>query len=79
MVDVPLVLIQVVLFDVVVYLYVFQNLQFDLAHILFSMANLARTASQFFINLLFIFTLTMTMYSFFRALGALCASLDVGK
>jgi len=23
--------------------------------------------------------LTMTMYSFFRALGALCASLDVGK
>jgi hypothetical protein len=43
------------------------------------MANLARTASQFFINLLFIFTLTMTMYSFFRALGALCASLDVGE
>ncbi|KAJ5550143.1 CDR ABC transporter [Penicillium sp. DV-2018c] len=41
------------------------------------MANLARTASQFFINLLFIFTLTMTMYSFFRALGALCSSLDV--
>ncbi|KAJ6049546.1 uncharacterized protein N7446_007126 [Penicillium canescens] len=60
-VDVPLVLIQVVLFDVVVYF----------------MANLARTASQFFINLLFIFALTMTMYSFFRALGALCASLDV--
>lgn len=46
---------------------------------LFSMANLARTPSQFFINLLFIFILTMTMYSFFRALGALCASLDVGK
>lgn len=45
----------------------------------FSMANLARTPSQFFINLLFIFALTMTMYSFFRALGALCASLDVGK
>ena len=43
------------------------------------MANLARTASQFFINLLFIFMLTMTMYSFFRSLGALCASLDVGK
>ncbi|KAJ5776430.1 uncharacterized protein N7511_001441 [Penicillium nucicola] len=60
-VDVPLVLIQVVLFDVVVYF----------------MSNLARTASQFFINLLFIFTLTMTMYSFFRALGAICASLDV--
>jgi hypothetical protein len=46
---------------------------------LFSMANLARTPSQFFINLLIIFTLTMTMYSFFRALGALCSSLDVGK
>lgn len=43
------------------------------------MSNLARTASQFFINLLVIFILTMTMYSFFRALGALCASLDVGK
>ncbi|KAJ5928919.1 CDR ABC transporter [Penicillium verhagenii] len=42
-----------------------------------SMANLARTPSQFFINLLFIFILTMTMYSFFRSLGALCASLDI--
>ncbi|KAJ5899540.1 CDR ABC transporter [Penicillium taxi] len=60
-VDVPLVLIQVVLFGLVVYF----------------MANLARTASQFFINLLFTFILTMTMYSFFRCLGALCASLDV--
>ncbi|KAG0158229.1 hypothetical protein PDIDSM_5742 [Penicillium digitatum] len=60
-VDVPLVFIQVVLFDLVVYF----------------MANLARTPSQFFINLLFIFIMTMTMYSFFRALGALCASLDV--
>ncbi|KAJ5506588.1 CDR ABC transporter [Penicillium expansum] len=60
-VDVPIVLIQVVLFDIIVYF----------------MANLARTPSQFFINLLFIFILTMTMYSFFRALGALCASLDV--
>ncbi|CEO60742.1 Putative ABC transporter [Penicillium brasilianum] len=60
-VDVPLVFIQVLLFDIVVYF----------------MSNLARTASQFFINLLVIFILTMTMYSFFRALGALCASLDV--
>ncbi|KAJ5168761.1 CDR ABC transporter [Penicillium canariense] len=60
-VDVPLVFIQVVLFDIIVYF----------------MSNLARTASQFFINLLFIFILTMTMYSFFRALGALCASLDI--
>lgn len=47
--------------------------------VVFSMANLARTPSQFFINLLFIFILTMTMYSFFRALGALCVSLDVGE
>ncbi|KAJ5669606.1 CDR ABC transporter [Penicillium macrosclerotiorum] len=62
-VDVPLVFIQVVLFDLVVYF----------------MSNLARTASQFFINLLFIFILTMTMYSFFRSLGALCASLDIGE
>jgi ATP-binding cassette subfamily G (WHITE) protein 2 (SNQ2) len=51
----------------------------DATNDLYSMANLARTPSQFFINLLFIFTLTMTMYSFFRALGALCSSLDVGE
>ncbi|KAJ5287465.1 hypothetical protein N7478_003151 [Penicillium angulare] len=60
-VDVPLVLIQVVLFNEVVYF----------------MANLARAPSQFFINFLFTFVLTMTMYSFFRAAGALCASLDI--
>lgn len=42
------------------------------------MANLQRTASQFFINFLFIFILTMTMYSFFRTIGAFSASLDVG-
>ncbi|OJJ45430.1 hypothetical protein ASPZODRAFT_69926 [Penicilliopsis zonata CBS 506.65] len=60
-IDVPLVFIQVVIFDVIVYF----------------MSNLARTPSQFFINFLIIFTLTMTMYSFFRALGALCSSLDV--
>ena len=78
-VDVPLVLIQVVLFDVIVYLYF--SIPFILlaqALIYNSMSNLTRTASQFFINLLFIFMLTMTMYSFFRALGALCSSLDVG-
>ncbi|CAG8892652.1 unnamed protein product [Penicillium egyptiacum] len=61
-VDVPLVFIQVFLFDIIVYF----------------MANLARTPSQFFINLLILFILTMTMYSFFRALGTLCSSLDVG-
>ncbi|GIK06980.1 hypothetical protein Aspvir_002633 [Aspergillus viridinutans] len=60
-VDVPLVFIQVTLFELIVYF----------------MANLSRTPSQFFIQFLFIFSLTMTMYSFFRALGAVSASLDV--
>ncbi|KAF1982123.1 hypothetical protein K402DRAFT_397857 [Aulographum hederae CBS 113979] len=59
-VDVPLVLIQVFIFDIVVYF----------------MAGLQRTASQFFISLLFLFILTMTMYAFFRAVGALVGSLD---
>jgi ABC-type multidrug transport system permease subunit len=61
-VDVPLVFIQATLFELIVYF----------------MANLSRTPSQFFIQFLFIFILTMTMYSFFRALGAVSASLDVG-
>lgn len=59
-VDIPLVIVQVFIFDVVVYF----------------MANLQRTASQFFVSLLFLFILTMTMYAFFRALGALLGSLD---
>ncbi|KAI9759591.1 MAG: hypothetical protein M4579_002257 [Chaenotheca gracillima] len=60
-VDVPLVLVQVFLFDIVVYF----------------MAGLQRTASQFFISLLILFLLTMNMYSFFRAIGSLCKSLDI--
>lgn len=60
-VDVPLVLIQVFIFDIVVYF----------------MANLQRTASQFFISLLFLWIITMTMYAFFRAIGALVGSLDI--
>jgi ABC-type multidrug transport system ATPase subunit/ABC-type multidrug transport system permease subunit len=60
-VDVPLVLIQVVIFDIVVYF----------------MTNLQRTASQFFISLLFLWIITMTMYAFFRAIGAMVGSLDV--
>ena len=60
-VDLPLVLIQVTIFDVVVYF----------------MADLSRTASQFFISLLFLWVLTLSMYSFFRAIGALVKSLDV--
>ena len=59
--DCPLVFIQVVIFDVVVYF----------------MANLQRTASQFFISILFLWLLTMTMYAFFRSIGALAGSLDV--
>ncbi|SLM39513.1 abc drug exporter [Lasallia pustulata] len=60
-VDIPLVLIQVTIFDLVVYF----------------MADLARTPSQFFISLLILWILTMNMYSFFRAVGALCKSLDI--
>ncbi|KAH7135767.1 ABC-2 type transporter-domain-containing protein [Dendryphion nanum] len=60
-VDVPLVLVQVFIFDIVVYF----------------MANLQRTASQFFISLLTLWLITMTMYAFFRAVGALVSSLDV--
>lgn len=75
----PLVLIQVVLFDIVVYLYVLLEEIHSISRLTHhSMANLSRTASQFFINLLFLFVLTMTIYSFFRAVGALCPSLDVG-
>jgi ABC-type multidrug transport system permease subunit len=76
-VDIPLVLIQVALFNLIVYLYV-SHISSELALTIPSMANLARSASQFFICFLFIFTLAMTMYSFFRALGALCPSLDAG-
>lgn len=57
----PLVLVQVTIFDVIVYF----------------MAHLQRTASQFFISLLFLFMLTMTMYAVFRAVGALVGSLDI--
>ena len=59
--DIPLIFIQVMLFELFVYF----------------MSDLARTASQFFISVLVLFLITMTMYSFFRALGALSASLDV--
>ncbi|KAI9673326.1 MAG: hypothetical protein M1829_004092 [Trizodia sp. TS-e1964] len=61
LVDVPLVLVQVSIFDIIVYF----------------MSGLQRTGSQFFISLFTLWTLTMTMYSYFRALGSLAASLDV--
>jgi ATP-binding cassette subfamily G (WHITE) protein 2 (SNQ2) len=59
-IDVPLVFVQVFIFDLVVYM----------------MADLQRTASQFFISLLFLFTITMTIYSLFRAFGSVLPSLD---
>ncbi|KAL5461712.1 hypothetical protein PMIN06_002006 [Paraphaeosphaeria minitans] len=61
LIDVPQVLLQVFIFDIVVYF----------------MAGLQRTASQFLISLLFLWIITMTMYSFFRAIGSLVGSLDV--
>ncbi|KAL8714283.1 MAG: hypothetical protein Q9225_006605 [Loekoesia sp. 1 TL-2023] len=60
-VDLPLVLVQVLLFDLVIYW----------------MSNLARTPSQFFISVLILFVQTLGMYSFFRAIGSLVGSLDI--
>ena len=59
--DMPMVFVQVSIFNLVVYF----------------MANLQRTAGQFFLALLILFLTTMTMYSFFRAIGAVAGSLDV--
>ncbi|KAI1027630.1 hypothetical protein LB504_011753 [Fusarium proliferatum] len=60
-VDVPLVFIQVIIFNVIIYF----------------MANLARTASQFFISNLILWLVTMVTYAFFRAISAWCGTLDV--
>ncbi|KAF9880246.1 ABC-2 type transporter [Colletotrichum karsti] len=60
LVDVPLVFIQVVLFNVIIYW----------------MSNLARTASQFFIATLILWLVTMVTYAFFRAISAWCKTLD---
>ncbi|KAG5981708.1 hypothetical protein E4U55_002633 [Claviceps digitariae] len=59
--DVPMVFVQVVLFNVVIYF----------------MANLARTASQFFICTLILWLVTMVTYAFFRCLSAWCKTLDL--
>ena len=59
-VDVPLVFIQVVIFNVIIYF----------------MANLGRTASQFFICTLILWLVTMVTYAFFRAISAWCKTLD---
>lgn len=60
LVDVPLVLIQVLLFDIIIYW----------------MAGLAPTASQFFISILLLWIVTMATYAFFRAISAVCKTLD---
>ncbi|KAI1388310.1 ABC-2 type transporter [Hypoxylon trugodes] len=59
-VDVPLVLIQVLLFDLIIYW----------------MAGLSATPSQFFISILILWLVTMTTYAFFRAISALFKTLD---
>ncbi|KAF2191656.1 hypothetical protein K469DRAFT_487704, partial [Zopfia rhizophila CBS 207.26] len=58
--DVPLLFVQVTMFDIIVYF----------------MSGLQRTASQFFIANLFLYLLTMTVYAAFRAIGATVPSLD---
>ncbi|KAI0132440.1 ABC drug exporter AtrF [Xylariales sp. AK1849] len=60
LVDVPLVLIQVILFDVIIYW----------------MAGLSASASQFFISILILWTVTMVTYAFFRAISAIFKTLD---
>ncbi|KAI5864255.1 ABC-2 type transporter [Durotheca rogersii] len=59
-VDVPLVLIQVLLFDIIIYW----------------MAGLSATPSQFFISVLILWLVTMTTYAFFRAISAVFKTLD---
>ncbi|KAI1655780.1 ABC-2 type transporter-domain-containing protein [Daldinia decipiens] len=59
-VDIPLVFIQVFLFDIIIYW----------------MAGLSATPSQFFISLLILWIITMTTYAFFRAISALFKTLD---
>lgn len=62
-VDIPLVLVQVLLFTLPIYF----------------MSDLQRTGSQFFIAILILWLTTMIMYSFFRMLAALCKSLDIAS
>ncbi|KAI0884704.1 ABC-2 type transporter [Annulohypoxylon maeteangense] len=58
--DVPLVFIQVLLFNVIIYW----------------MAGLSATPSQFFISMLILWMTTMTTYAFFRAISAVFKTLD---
>ncbi|RYP20565.1 hypothetical protein DL765_002722 [Monosporascus sp. GIB2] len=59
-VDIPLVLVQVVLFAVIIYW----------------MAGVSATPSQFFISILVLWLVTMTTYAFFRAISAVFKTLD---
>lgn len=59
-VDIPLALIQVLIFDLIIYF----------------MSDLQRTPSQFFISVLILWIVTMTMYSFFRSVASICKTLD---
>ena len=58
--DIPIIFVQVALFDIVVYF----------------LSHLSRSPSQFFINFLVLYFNTMSMYAFFRMVGALSANLD---
>lgn len=58
--DIPIIFFQIAAFDIVIYF----------------LSHLQYTPSQFFINFLFLYLCTMTMYSLFRALGSLVPSLD---
>jgi ABC-type multidrug transport system ATPase subunit/ABC-type multidrug transport system permease subunit len=58
--DIPIVAIQVFMWDIIIYW----------------LAGLQATASQFFINLLVLYVATITVYSFFRMLGSLVPSLN---
>ena len=60
-VDIPLIFVQITIFNAIVYW----------------MGGLGPTASQFFISLLTLWLVTMTTYAFFRAIAALCGTLDV--
>lgn len=58
--DVPIIFLQIAAFDLIIYF----------------LSHLQYTPSQFFINYLFLYMCTMSMYAFFRMLGALVPSLD---
>ena len=59
--DIPLVFVQLTIFDIIVYF----------------LSNLTRSPGRFFINFFVLYINTMTMYAFFRMVGALSSSLDV--